>query len=333
MAPTTRSKTTKTPVSKASTAKSSKTVNKAAEAYAAKAKKAASTLEGELEGTSDGLQKAVWALKARADALEAELSAVKQEPGEAMPVDEDPEWEEDGPSEAEDEALFVSRTAVPIIVTDDPLKDPGFNRYHNVVGRGPPNAEKLELVPSYGVSGQKCLNDERRDPNQIRSERQNGRLRIAIQGVAWVSPEGHQDPIRLLDPNYLEATTKDDAHSDGKGAGRKERRKPLPHTVVKVKWLDGNNQKTFETRSTVRSVFGMKPVAAVRDYMIGDRVILAKGTVMPAADLAIFSAAIISWDRHEEWKRGDRKREERSPTPHDPLEVTKTKREAKKTAK
>ncbi|KXH63735.1 hypothetical protein CNYM01_14394, partial [Colletotrichum nymphaeae SA-01] len=49
----------------------------------------------------------------------------------------------------------------------------------------------------------------------------------------------------------------------------------------------------------------MKPMAAVRDYTIGDRVILAKGTVMPAADLAIFAAAIISWDRHEEWKRGD----------------------------
>ncbi|KAK1448467.1 hypothetical protein CTAM01_17340 [Colletotrichum tamarilloi] len=74
-------------------------------------------------------------------------------------------------------------------------------------------------------------------------------------------------------------------------------------------------------------------MAAVRDYTIGDRVILAKGTVMPAADLAIFAAAIISWDRHEEWKRGDRKREERSPTPHDPLEVTKTKRGAKKAAK
>ncbi|KAL4403541.1 hypothetical protein CABS03_15192 [Colletotrichum abscissum] len=280
-----------------------------------------------------------------------------------MPVDEDPEWEEDAPSEAEDEALFVSRTAVPIIVTDDPLEDPcdlvtsdnfghraaddeegdvtkygylrgrGFNRYHDVVGRGPPNAEKLELLPSYGVLGQKCLNDERRDPNQIRSEKQDGRLRIAIQGVAWVIPEGHDDPIRLLDPKYLEAKTKDDAHSDEKGAGRKERRKPLPHTVVKVKWLNGNNQKTFETRSTVRSVFGMKPMAAVRDYTIGDRVILAKGTVMPAADLAIFAAAIISWDRHEEWKRGDRKREERSPTPHDPLEVTKTKRGAKKAAK
>ncbi|KAK1451105.1 hypothetical protein CTAM01_17305, partial [Colletotrichum tamarilloi] len=193
MAPTTRSKTTsskttKTPVSKTRTTKSSKPVNKAAveayatkaKAYATKAKEAASTLEGELEGTSDGLQKAVWALKARADELEAELSAVKQEPGEAMPVDEDPEWGEDAPSEAEDEALFVSRTAVPIIVTDDPLEDPcdlvtsdnfghraaddeegdvtkygylrgrGFNRYHDVVGRGPPNAEKLELLPSYG---------------------------------------------------------------------------------------------------------------------------------------------------------------------------------------
>ncbi|KAK0367625.1 hypothetical protein CLIM01_15017, partial [Colletotrichum limetticola] len=116
MAPTTRSKTTsskttKTPASKTRTTKSSKKVNEAAvEAYATKAKKAASTLKGELEGTSDGLQNAVWALKARADELEAELSAVKQEPGEAMPVDEDPEWEEDAPSEAEDEALFVSRT-------------------------------------------------------------------------------------------------------------------------------------------------------------------------------------------------------------------------------
>ncbi|KAK1448272.1 hypothetical protein CTAM01_17349, partial [Colletotrichum tamarilloi] len=117
MAPTTRSKTTsskttKTPASKTRTTKAPKKVNEAAvEAYVTKARKAASTLKGELEGTSDGLQNAVWALKARADELEAELSAVKQEPGEAMQVDEDPEWEEDAPSEAEDEALFVSRTA------------------------------------------------------------------------------------------------------------------------------------------------------------------------------------------------------------------------------
>ncbi|KAK2728915.1 hypothetical protein CKAH01_10743 [Colletotrichum kahawae] len=82
----------------------------------------------------------------------------------------------------------------------------------------------------------------------------------------------------------------------------------LPFTSIKLKWVTTRNgektvEKTFEMRSTVRSIFGMTQKAALRDYKIGEKVVLEEGTMMLAADLAIFAAAIISWDRYEEWTK------------------------------
>ncbi|KAK2051464.1 hypothetical protein LY76DRAFT_610599, partial [Colletotrichum caudatum] len=234
MAPATRSQTSKTSIKKAKTPKSSTGVNQnAVKAYAEKAKCVASSLEEELGSSSDGMQKAVWALKERADRLEAELNA-KNESVDGMTVVEDEPSEEDTQDEAEEGNLFVPRAASPIILADDLLEDPcdlvmtdtfgqraadddekditeygwlraaGVNQYYDVIGRGPPNAEKLVLIPSYHSPDQECLNDERRDSKQIRSDRQGNKLKVAIQGVAWVIPEGHQDPISLMGPRHLE---------------------------------------------------------------------------------------------------------------------------------
>ncbi|KAH9225102.1 hypothetical protein K456DRAFT_59729 [Colletotrichum gloeosporioides 23] len=187
-----------------------------------------------------------------------------------MTIDEDSQSEEDVQREAEDGNLFVSRKTSPVIIADDVLQDRcdlvnsatfghraaidkeedvteygclragGPNRYYSVIGRGPPNAEKLELISSYGTPGQMHLNDERRTANEIRLDKQSNKPNVAIQGVAWVIPECHEDPISLMDPRRLEAQVKDEAHSDEDRVGEKKRRaKIFPYTTIKLKWLQG----------------------------------------------------------------------------------------------
>ncbi|KXH57922.1 hypothetical protein CNYM01_14066 [Colletotrichum nymphaeae SA-01] len=257
-----------------------------------------------------------------------------------------------------DEGLFVSRNpnqSATLIVQDEEDDDPaslislrdifdqtedgdtanttrygflqaGLNRTYNVVGRGPRNAEKLELVPSNRdpiADAADNLTQKRkvlRDGTGRRLKVDGINIQVDIQGVAWIATQNPADPITLMDPRYW-----DKLKSEGKKNGR------LPFTSIKLKWVTVRNgekivEKTFETRSTVRSIFGKTPRAAPRTYKIGDRVVLEKGTMMPAADLAIFAAAIISWDRHLKWKEDPSIGEDRSPTPDEVLQTTETRR-------
>ncbi|KAK1634959.1 hypothetical protein BDP81DRAFT_493273 [Colletotrichum phormii] len=256
-----------------------------------------------------------------------------------------------------DEGLFVPRNprqSATLIVEDDEDDDPaslislrdifdqtgdddienttrygflevGPYRTYNVVGRGPRNAEKLELVPSNRDPVGDAINNLSQKKKVLRDG--TGRklkvdginIQVDIQGVAWIATQNPADPITLMDPRYW-----DKMKSEGKKNVR------MPYTLIKLKWVTIRNgektvEKTFESRSTVRSIFGKTPRAALRTYKIGDRVVLEKGTIMPAADLAIFAAAIISWDRHLKWKEDPSTGEDRSPTPDEVLQTTETK--------
>ncbi|KAE9568032.1 hypothetical protein CGMCC3_g15826 [Colletotrichum fructicola] len=272
---------------------------------------------------------------------------------------------QDVKKETQDEGLFVPRTLednTTLIVTDDDddEDDPAtlvswkdmsaqyqdnemgnittygylkyLNRTYDVIGRGPRNAEKLELVSSRrdvrndhendlgSKDRRKSLRDDRGE--KIKVDGIN--IQVHIQGVVWIASQNPEDPIALMDPRYW---------GKRKSEGKKNFR--LPFTSIKLKWVTTRNgektvEKTFETRSTVRSIFGMTPKAAPRDYKIGERVVLEEGTMMPAADLAIFAAAIISWDRYEEWKKEPSTGKDRSPTPDEVVQTTETKQGRKK---
>ncbi|GKT52045.1 uncharacterized protein ColSpa_12226 [Colletotrichum spaethianum] len=206
----------------------------------------------------------------------------------------------------------------------------GLNRFYDVIGRGPPNAEKLELVPSHRAGektspdnltgNRKVLQDGKGDKIRV----DGVKVRVDIQGVAWVASECPEDPIALMDPRYWETVNSE------KDSKSQKRPKTFPFTSIKLKWVttddDGKTtvEKTFETRSTVRSIYGKQLKVVPKTYKIGDRVVLEKGTTMAAADFAIFAAAIISWDRHEKWKNDPSTGRERSPTPDEDLRTTTT---------
>lgn len=217
----------------------------------------------------------------------------------------------------------------------------GLNRFSEVIGVGPLNAEKLQLVPSAKTGI--CLNETRHNVKRQAIDENGKRVNIRpiLQGVAWDIPVGHDDPILLMDPRRW--ATKKGKGGNGEGEGDNERDKPgatskwqvnrAPFTTLKIKWqiIDDDDgavgrgnaigsmrflkDKTFETRSTLRSLIGQRPVAAPQDFKLGDRVLIEKGTVMKQADMWIYAGAIRSWDRHQEWKDGKRPAVARSPTP------------------
>ncbi|KAK0373219.1 hypothetical protein CLIM01_09432 [Colletotrichum limetticola] len=217
----------------------------------------------------------------------------------------------------------------------------GHNRFSEVIGVGPLNAEKLQLVPSAKTGI--CLNETRHNVKRQAIDENGKRVNIRpiLQGVAWDIPIGHDDPILLMDPRNW--ATKKEKGNSGEGKGEDERNKPgatnkwqvskAPYTTLKIKWqiIDddagavgkGNamgrvrflKEKTFETRSTLRSLIGQRPVAAPQDFKLGDRVLIEKGTVMKQADMWIYAGAIRSWERHQEWEDGKRPAVARSPTP------------------
>ncbi|GKT68859.1 hypothetical protein ColTof4_01282 [Colletotrichum tofieldiae] len=132
----------------------------------------------------------------------------------------------------------------------------GLNRFYDVIGRGPRNAEKLELVPSHRAG-------EKKSPENLTANRkvlQDGKgdkirvdgvkVRVDIQGVAWVASECPEDPIALMDPRYWEKINSE------KDSNSQKRPKTFPFTSIKLKWVtthdDGKTtvEKTFETRST-----------------------------------------------------------------------------------
>ncbi|KAK2051190.1 hypothetical protein LY76DRAFT_417762 [Colletotrichum caudatum] len=217
----------------------------------------------------------------------------------------------------------------------------GLNRWYRVIGRGPLSAEKLELVPSPKVTRKEMGSDKDLKYNRKNLREENGdkirvdgvKVQVDIQGVTWISSQCPEDPIDLMNPERWEKIKSSGDHKSEKRA------KTFPFTSIRLKWvtIDDNGkrtvEKTFETRSTVRSIYGKQPKAAPRDYKIGDRVVLKEGTVLPAADFAIFAAAIISWDRHEKWKKDPSMGKDRSPTPDEALQTTTTRRGPKKAAR
>ncbi|GKT61081.1 hypothetical protein ColTof3_08420 [Colletotrichum tofieldiae] len=132
----------------------------------------------------------------------------------------------------------------------------GLNRFYDVIGRGPRNAEKLELVPSHraGEKGSpNNLNQSRKvlqDKNGDKIRVDGVKVRVDIQGVAWVPSACPEDPIALMDPRYWKKINSE------RNSESEKRPKTFPFTSVKLKWVtvhdDGETtvEKTFETRST-----------------------------------------------------------------------------------
>ena len=182
------------------------------------------------------------------------------------------------------------------VLGDDPLTDGvpvgwrpgGRGRDMVIVQWGPPNSRVYKEVPAaYAPSGfnkQKsiCLADNRY------GERKSGGVyeftkqnKPVLQGVAFAYPSTEEHPERLLHPD-----TKPKRYLPGS---------------YKIKWtMDGITDTSWETRTTVRRVWGSN----------------AK-----RADLAIWEAFTKAQARHNEWKQGERKAEDRSPTPDPRLEA------------
>ncbi|KAL0933544.1 uncharacterized protein CTRU02_212507 [Colletotrichum truncatum] len=222
----------------------------------------------------------------------------------------------------------------------------GWNRYYKVIGLGPRHYEKLEFEVSHNAGEREGLTNLMKTRKALEDEKKNKiivdgvKLKVDIQGVAWSTSQNTDDPVALMDPRYWEKMK-----SESKGKPKK-----FPFTSVYLKWTtthadgDPTVERTFETRSTVRSIFGRHPRPAPMDYMIGSRVVLKKGTMMPAGDLAIFAAAIISLDRYEKWQETEKVKEEGeggdrdywkepSPAPDELLRPNKPTRITKKGAK
>ncbi|OBT82517.1 hypothetical protein VE02_09595 [Pseudogymnoascus sp. 03VT05] len=162
-----------------------------------------------------------------------------------------------------------------------------------ITGRGPLNALsfRLENESDYAVDRKTDIDITK---NRIGDEKIGGKFQYGkqnlpvIQGVAL--PPGGSESVKPI-PKVPYGTFQQRA---------------VP-TAIKVKWWLGNNQykKCWETRSTIRRVFGR-----------------AQG------DIAIYEAAIFQEKRYEEWLTGHRGDTDRSPSaqPSSSQNVGKTKK-------
>jgi tetratricopeptide (TPR) repeat protein len=153
-----------------------------------------------------------------------------------------------------------------------------------VTGRGPPNASsfRLENESDYPVDR---LKDKNITENRIGDEKSSDKKWVygkqnlpVIQGVALPPNNSVQsvEPIPKVAYGMFQ-------------------RRAIP-IAIKVKWwVDGAYVKCWETRSTIRRVFG-------------------KGQ----GDIAIYEAAVFQEKRYEEWLSGDRGNTGRSPSVQPP---------------
>ncbi|KAI9888415.1 MAG: hypothetical protein M1814_000477 [Vezdaea aestivalis] len=155
-------------------------------------------------------------------------------------------------------------------------------------------AEQVDPSAHINVGNAKNRFSERRDQDE-RYLYHRSQV-VAIQGVAWKHDEKKfMNPLNALDP----------AMKTPKGR--------YPPTYVKVKWdIGGHIKKTWETRTGIRRLWGNK---------------------QNTADKVILIAAQYQAKRNDEWKAGQRKGQEVSPTPDPELPEIKTEPEPEPPAK
>lgn len=187
-----------------------------------------------------------------------------------------------------------------------------------VLQQGPKNSARFRIVPQTLIQS-----DITKDKDcDLRKHRPGEEFKItAIQGVAWdfsgndqsstrdkspaddKSSDGNTCPERLLNPEFWPAGPK----------GRKR----SPYTLVLAKFEDeeGETRKSWVTRTDIRRKWGNKKWPLTDDIMLRDSVLIPKDQGIGMADVAIVMAATACEERYQRWCQGERKSEDRSPTP------------------
>ena len=156
----------------------------------------------------------------------------------------------------------------------------GRGRDMVLVQWGPPNARVYKEIsmkycpPAYGKHNLSCLTDDRVGDKKTRGVYDYGRgNRPILQGVAFAYPATEEHPEKFL-------------HPDTKG------KRYIPGSYL-IKWTEGSGMsfRTWETRTTVRRVWGGSP---------------------KRADLAILEGFLKAQTRYNEWKQGEEGSEDRS---------------------
>ena len=165
----------------------------------------------------------------------------------------------------------------------------GRGRDMVMVEWGPPNARVYKEIsmkycpPPFSKDSLPCLSDERVGDQKHKGVYEYGRgNRPILQGVAFAYPSTEEHPEKFL-------------HPDTKG------KRYVPGSYL-IKWTEGSGMsfRTWETRTTVRRIWGGSP---------------------KRADLAILEGFLKAQTRYNEWKKGQRGSEDRSPTPNSTLQA------------
>ena len=165
----------------------------------------------------------------------------------------------------------------------------GRGRDMVLVQWGPPNARIYKEIsmnycpPSYGKHNLPCLTNDRVGDQKHDGVYEYGRgNKPILQGIAFAYPSTEEHPEKFL-------------HPDTKG------KRYIPGSYL-IKWTEGSGMsfRTWETRTTVRRVWGGNP---------------------KRADLAILEGFLKAQTRYNEWKQGQRGSKDQSPTPDPKLQA------------
>jgi len=166
-----------------------------------------------------------------------------------------------------------------------------------LTGRGPPNSTlfRLQRFAGLGVAIERHhknitidrwgeMKTKENPPRYMYGEEQ----KPTIQGVAWLYDDTEENPLDMLLPRTKEQ------HRAERVAGLIQKVTVRRLDIsIKVKWMiNGVKQYSWETRTTIRRLWGYD-----------------------TAELYIYKAAEEQENRYKKWANGERKSEDRSPTP------------------
>lgn len=187
-----------------------------------------------------------------------------------------------------------------------------FGKALVVLQDGPKNAAKFRVRRAGDVKIAIHMDEKNNlKLNRAGEKMENGKRVVteilAFQGVAWEYPNNDPCPILLLNPNNWPT--------------RKNGRKCTPPTLVKVKMrLQDEIVTSWETRTTIRAIWGNNPTTLKDDLKIGDYILIPNAQSIGSADAAILATAVACEARHQEWCNKKREGKNSSPSPFPDVE-------------
>lgn len=163
-----------------------------------------------------------------------------------------------------------------------------FGHKFVIVQHGPKNSAMFRVTPGSevdsGITDNGNMNLARGRYAHVQLDDKYVYDIVAIQAVVWNFPSDHSCPMVLLNPNRWPM---------------KNRRRVAPFTQIKVKLKNGEREVvSWETRTSVRRLWGSKVTTLAHDFMWGEVIVAHKGEKMKRADLAIMTVAKVLEERY-----------------------------------